>query len=257
MLVVIPISKTDEILCKNFSEIMNFFGPYFDHEALFVYKKSDMKLANQIKQNISYLFGNYSDYFIDENIINSWPIGPNSYWRKTILYLRSINNNKPWYWMELDVTPLKDEWLDELEKDYINAGLPFLGCVSESSYYYPSHLSGCAVYPPNISDYNNNWKWVHNSNTAFDIICSGEIMKYLVFDHYKMLNYFRTEKYKFDPKSNIFDFTKRYLFSDNGREKDIKKKELIIGHSLIHHGCKDGSLADEIIKYYDLYKQVQ
>jgi hypothetical protein len=254
MLVVIPISKTDENLPHSFCRIMNFFGPYLNHEVLFTYKKSDQKLADEIKQKISCLFKNSSDCIINENTKQGWPVGPNSYWQQTIIYLRNIKNKNPWYWMELDVTPLKDEWLDELQEDYINTALPFFGCVSESSYFYPSHLSGCSVYPADISEYNNNWKWVHNSNMAFDILCSGEIMKYLVFDSYKMLNFFKTEKYKFNKKNKTFDMQKINMPFDNGREKDIEKKEIVLGFSLLHHGCKDGSLAEEVMENYDYYE---
>jgi hypothetical protein len=155
--------------------------------------------------------------------------------------------------MELDVTPLKDGWLDELEKDYSEAGFPFFGSVSEPGYSYPFHLNGCAVYPPDISEYTNVWKWVHNSNIAFDIICGAEIMKYLVFDSYKMLNYFQTQYYKYDLDNNLFSFGKRYQPFDVGRQKDIEKKEIELGYSLLHHGCKDGTLAEEIMKNYDFY----
>jgi hypothetical protein len=253
MLIVIPISKTDESLIYSFSRIMRFFGPYLNHEVLFVCKKSDQGLARQVKNNISSLFKTSSDCIIDENIKQGWPEGPNGYWRQTIIYLRGIKNDKPWYWMELDVTPLKDKWLDELEKDYYHAGLPFFGCVSQASYFYPTHLSGCAIYPYDISEYTNNWKWVHNSNTAFDIISSGEIMKYLVFDSYKMLNYFQTEEYKFNQDYKSFSLKKRRINFDTGRQKDIENKEIELGSTLLHHGCKDGSLSEEVIKNYDYF----
>jgi hypothetical protein len=253
MLVVIPISKTDENLSYSFCRIMNFFGPYLNHEVLFTYKKSDQKLANEIKQKISCLFKDSSDCIIDENVKVGWPQGPNSYWRQTILHLRHIKNNKPWYWMESDVTPLKDQWLDELEKDYYESGYPFFGCISEETPFYPFHLSGCAIYPADISSYTNNWKWVHNSDLAFDIICSGEIMKNLVFDSYKLVNYFQTENYKFNKDTLDFSFDKRKLFFDLGRQNDIERKPIELDITLLHHGCKDGTLAEKIMKNYDYF----
>jgi hypothetical protein len=249
MLVVIPISKTDENLSYSFCRIMNFFGPYLNHEVLFTYKKSDQKLVDEVKQKISCLFKNSSDCIVDENVKVGWPQGPNAYWKRTILHLRNIKNKSPWYWMELDVTPLKDKWLDELEKDYLDAGFPFFGVVAESSHYYPFHLSGCAIYPPDISNYTNNWKWVHNSSVAFDLICSAEIMEYYVFDSLKMINYFKTEKYKFE--GGDFSLEKIHIMFDTGRQKDIEKRPIFLGFSVLLHGCKDGSLAEEVMKHYD------
>ena len=205
MLIAVPLSKSDEALSDKFCNILNFFGPYSSHELLFVYKKSDHSLINRAKERIGFLFKNSQDCIISEDAKTGWPCGANAYWRETIRYLRNINNKSPWYWMESDVTPVKDNWLDEMEGDYYYHKKPFFGCVSEASYNYPLHLSGCAIYPPNISDYTNNWKWVHNSTAAFDLVCSAEIMKYQVFDSHKMLNYFKTQNYKLD-NERFFSF---------------------------------------------------
>ena len=253
MLIVIPISESDKAISDKFCNILNFFGPYFNHEILFVYKSKDQELVNSVKEKISFLFKAAQDCIVDENVKTGWPHGPNAYWRETIKFLKKINNKIPWYWMESDVTPVKDNWLDEMESDYNYYGKPFFGCVSEASYDYPFHLSGCAVYPPNISDYTNNWKWIHNSELAFDIICSAEIIKYQAFDSDKMLNYFQTQNYKLD-NGRLFSFEKRHIPFDIGRQKDIEKKEIEINKTLVVHGCKDGSLADIIINNYDLLK---
>lgn len=254
MLVVIPISKSDEVISDSFCKILNFFGPYLDHDVLFTYKKNDEQLVRSIKEKISFLFKKSYDCIVNENAKTGWPQGPNAYWKETILYLKSINNKNPWYWMESDVTPVKENWLNEMEEDYYNNHKPFFGSVSEASYNYPSHLSGCAIYPPDISNYTNHWKWIHNSDMAFDIICSAEIMKYQVCDSYKMLNYFQTQKYQLHGLS--FSFEKRHIPFDIGRQKDIEKKEIEINKTLVVHGCKDGSLSDVIIYNYDLLKNI-
>jgi hypothetical protein len=253
MIVVIPLSKSDEAISDKFCNILNFFGPYLNHEVLFTYKQSDRELVRYVKERISSLFKKSHDCIVSEQVKTGWPHGPNAYWKETILHLKKINNKIPWYWMESDVTPVKDNWLDEMEYDYNYHNKPFFGCVSEASYDYPFHLSGCAIYPPNISDYTNNWKWIHNSDVAFDIICSTEIMRYQVFDSYKILNYFQTQKYKLD-NFRFFSFEKRNIPFDIGRQKDIEKKEIEINKTLVVHGCKDGSLADIIINNYDLLK---
>jgi hypothetical protein len=255
MLVVIPLSKSDKILSDSFCNILNFFGPYLNHEILFTYKKNDKELVDSVKKKICHLFKKSQDCIVSQNAKTGWPQGPNAYWKETIAYLKSINNKNPWYWMESDVTPVKEGWLDEMEYDYYHNNKPFLGCVSEASFNYPFHLSGCAIYPPNISDYTNNWKWIHNSNAAFDIVCSVEIMRYQVFDSYKMLNYFQTQKYKLD-SGRFFSFEKRYIPFDVGRQKDIEKKEIEINKTLVVHGCKDGSLSNVIIYNYDLLKSI-
>ena len=36
-------------------------------------------------------------------------------------------------------------------------------------------------------------------------------------------------------------------------KKDIENKEIELGSTLLHHGCKDGSLSEEVIKNYDYF----
>lgn len=255
MLVVIPISKSDERIVDSFCESIVFFGPYSSHDILFVHKASDKELANKVKAKLSYLFKTSLECIVNENVKTGWPEGPNAYWRETIFFLKKIKNKNPWYWMESDVTPMKNDWLDEMQWDYYYYNKPFFGSVSNASYNYPFHLSGCAIYPHDIGEYTNHWKWINNSTVAFDLICSTEIMKHQVFDSDKMLNYFKTYKYRLE-KDDDFCFEKIHIPFDLGRQKDIEGKKIQINKTLVVHGCKDGSLFKTLKNNYTMEKNI-
>jgi hypothetical protein len=54
-------------------------------------------------------------------------------------------------WIEADCVPLKPGWIDQMEGEYKHCGKPFMGCVYQRPF---SHLTGCAIYPNNIEQYN-------------------------------------------------------------------------------------------------------
>jgi len=245
MILVLPISKTDKKLINSFCDILRSLGPYEKHKVLYVYKKSDAKLVNKVKSNFKNIFGSVDDCIIGDECPIGWPTGPNYFWRQAISFLQERKNDLPWYWMELDVTPIKKNWLDLLENEYLYFGKPFMGFVANISNNYPRHLSGCAIYPPNISLYTNEWKWIHRSGMAFDIVC-GAKLEVIRNTHFgmSMLNLFRSKNFKIDNDGLVYD--RPYSPFEFGLREDLKMQK-ITKNTLVIHGCKDGSLA-RIIK---------
>jgi hypothetical protein len=77
-----------------------------------------------------------------------WPVACNHAWREMVYFIHA-RVQKPWLWLEPDVTPLKPGWMDAISAEYDKAGKGFMGCdvnVAGSK----RHVSGIAVYPPNV-----------------------------------------------------------------------------------------------------------
>lgn len=250
MFLVIPVSKTDNKIIDDFCELTACLGPYKNHKVLYVYKKRDKSLVDKIKYFFKDLFFEEYDCIIDKNCPSGWPGGPNFFWRQAILFLKKIDNKLPWYWMEIDVTPVKKKWLDYLEKEYVFFGKPFMGFIASHSNNYFRHLSGCAVYPADIDIYMNEWKWIHNCNEAFDLICGSrdKVLTNTAFTK-SMLNLFRSKNFKIDDNKLFYDH--QYFPFEFGLDDDLKMQEFS-ENTLVVHGCKDASLIKIIKKYYNI-----
>lgn len=246
MILVLPVSETDNKLVDCFCSLLKKLGPYKKHKVLFVYKQADVDIVNKMKKHFKDLFSEEMDCIIDHRCPLGWPQGPNYFWRQTVFFLRGRRNELPWYWMELDVTPIKEGWLDLLEEQYLYFNKPFMGFVASDSNNYPRHLSGCAIYPPDISQYTNDWKWITNGCAmAFDIICGGQtrVLENTFFPK-SMLNLFRTKNYKLNKDGLTYEH--EYSRFEFGLDEDLRE-QFIDNNTLVVHGCKDGSLA-ELIK---------
>jgi len=244
MLVIIPVSFTDEKLINDFVDCFDCFGPYKNHELLVVSRPSDANFAVSLFNNLKTLFKNSNIFCFEQDGVKGWPQGPNFYWRSTIQYLKEKNNKLPWLWMELDMTPLKTNWLNDLEKEYKNSGKFCLGWTQPTTTVtsdqiivaLTKHLVGAAIYPPDISICCDIWEYVDRIPTAFDVLCQWQLVPN---SHHSELfqHCFRTQNYKQLKDGSIKGD------DNNGFPGNLRFDHPISSEAVLHHGCDDGSLA--------------
>ena len=105
------------------------------------------------------------------------------------LFLRSLewaeanHPGSPVLWLECDAIPLHRGWLEEIEKDYLSCGSPFMGHLELK--VNPPHMAGCGVYPPNWRELAPSIaacvdapdkSWGAGKGQAFDTFCAHEIL---------------------------------------------------------------------------------
>lgn len=249
MIIVIPISKNDFSSVLNvfgFVKTLKTFGPYLDHELLVVTRPSDVSYAKAIYDLVFDLFQKHDFHVFDEDGPSGWPQGPNYFWKKTIDYLKSTDNQSPWLWMELDLLPLKPNWPDLLEAEYKKQNKPFLGTIQDTNIVtsdsyrviIAKHLQGTAVYPPDIWNHCSVWEYVDRIDKAFDVITQWEVVPRTA-DTKLIQQGFRTINYK------IHTNPLRIQGEDNGDMNGVNSyADPICPDAVLHHGCKDTSLAD-------------
>jgi hypothetical protein len=237
MKIIIPVSSHDKHLVKDFCKVINFFGPYFNHELLVVVRPSDSRIGVDVFNNLSDKFSSPKIYIFEDDGIYGWPQGPNHYWKNTLEYLRDTNNSLPWLWMELDCTPIKNNWIDKIEKEYVKMKCGCLGMIQRLSRDDDEceHLVGVAVYPCDLATRIESWKTIDSRSLAFDIHCRHELLP--ISKKSKLIgNHFRTCNYKCTNtgmKGQVQDLEfVKYRFN----------KSVSIDTALVH-GCNDGSLA--------------
>lgn len=252
MLIVVPVSKSDEPLMQSFVNCFNLFGPYYNDSLLVVGRESDGRYIDFVFDNIKNNFQlGHSNVASFSNVYDGWPLGPNSYWKQTILYLEKNNNTLPWIWMEMDVCPLKPGWSTSLSADYYIRNKPFYGTLGDTNtitlddelVYLTKHLVGAGIYPHNISKYSNNWKFVDRIKTAFDVVCQFEIAP-LSYHSELFQHNFRTINYRKTDSDLIICDNQTYYRGGRKFNDDVRDGAVVL------HGCKDTSLYDIIYSTY-------
>jgi hypothetical protein len=241
MLVVIPVSATDEKILADFCVAVKKFAPY-SHDVLYVARPSDVASLARASDKLKGCFRRASAHLFAGDGPRGWPYGPNFYWQQTILHLAKTGNQQPWLWLEMDCTPLRQGWLDDLDQEYRECGKPFMGMFGESSVVgktgktmlLSEHLVGVAIYPSQISNYLE----IHDHaefNVAFDYLYQYEMIP-LSRESSLMHHGFRTKGFHLsEGKLKCIDASNL----PEGKRHDGPIAEGVV----LHHGCVDGSLS--------------
>lgn len=239
MLLVVPVSRHDSALSEDFCDVLSFFAPY-NHQLLVVSRPTDSEFAQEVLRRLGRFFVGSELHLFPEDGPQGWPLGPNFYWQGTIEYLRDSENVLPWFWMEMDTTPIEERWLDALEDEYLECDKKCLGVLQSNIGQNTKHLLGVAVYPPRVDQICRRWVTAAETRLAFDVLCQDELVP-VAAESRLLQNNFRTEYYRCTNEGlRGIDLQ----FRPNGVTYDAPVKP---GVALVH-GCNDGSLARLILQ---------
>lgn len=250
MLVIVPVSEADEQMIGTVSELITKLGGCANHDLLVVGSTDCEPLVNKLHLNLKSQFRNSSTY-VFQCLAKGWPMGPNAYFRNTVSYLYTQREiNQPWYWFELDNTPIKRGWLDALQKEYVAAHAVFMG-AKHATYYVDAnkklvekgaHMAGTGIYPFNFTQLCDLWRF--EEGKAFDVWIQWEVLRAgltdtpLIQHNWKTCNYRREDG---------------VIISDNFDmpHPDLHTNKPVTDEAVVVHGCKDLSLARLLISELD------
>jgi hypothetical protein len=243
MLVIIPVSEADEQMVGPSSELINKLGGCPNHDLLVVGSTDCQPLVNELHAKLKGQFKDTSTH-VFQCLTKGWPLGPNAYFRNTISYLYTTTNtiDQPWYWFELDNTPLKKGWLDALQKEYVAAHAVFLG-ARHATYYVDQnnkllskgyHMAGTGIYPKNFTQLCDLWRF--EEGVAFDVWIQWEIIKAGLTDTPLIQHNWKTCNYRREGGEIVCD-------NFDMPHPDLHTNKPVSPEAVIVHGCKDLSLA--------------
>jgi hypothetical protein len=250
MLVIIPVSEADEQMIDPISELITKLGGCANHDLLVVGSTDCEPLVNKLHASLKSQFRNSSTYAF-QCLAKGWPLGPNAYFRNTVSYLYTeYNIDQPWYWFELDNTPVKRGWLDALQKGYAAAHAVFMGARHPTYYTDASkrliekgaHMAGTGIYPTNFTQLCDLWRF--EEGRAFDVWIQWEVLRGgltdtpLIQHNWKTCNYRREDG---------------IIVSDNFDmpHPDLHTNKPVTDEAVVVHGCKDLSLARLLLAELD------
>lgn len=242
MLVIIPVSEADEQMIGPVSELIIKLGGCANHDLLVVGSTDCEPLVNRLHVNLKSQFRN-SSTFVFSCLAKGWPLGPNAYFRNTVSYLYTeYNINQPWYWFELDNTPLKPGWMDALQKEYTAAHAVFMGAKHPTFYADQNnklvikgyHMAGTGIYPVNFIQLSDIWRF--EEGVAFDVWIQWEVLKGGLTDTPLIQHNWRTDNYRREDGIIVCDNMPM-------PHPDLKLNNPVRDDAVVLHGCKDLSLA--------------
>ena len=260
MLIVLPISFSDaKKIPSALERAFGVFSPGAGHTLLVIGSPNVSSSVNEAAQNLSKHFaGNASTYIFDLDCDLGWPTGCNYYFQQAAWYVGS-NYNEPWLWYEVDTTPTRAGWLDEIDKA-VHAlqaeaireerKVPrYFGCSEPTCLEYQGALMSDAgrqmaavgVYPSNMDDVLSL-----RAVSATNIVWNSFLRWYVMADFAELpliQNNWRTEKYARVPPDNEIG-----CMSCANWAWDVHFNKPIGPEVALVHGCKDGSLLDTLIQ---------
>lgn len=267
MLLVVPVSRSDKHLIPNVEKAFSLFPPGNGHELLVVGTPNVFAEMDGLRESLSRHFStiSFSRVFDDDNFLG-WPSACNYYFQQTCYCLRG--GNRPWLWMELDCTPIRDNWLSIIAEAYRSGSTRFMGYLGKTYRGFNGellteedgghHMAACGVYPADVTDTVVPLKGVHATDIPWWSFLQWYIAPFT--GHTDLIqNNYKTENYRVEKTITNQDGERCYL---NGEKRvGFFSREIICDScnntawgnhynnrinpdAVLVHGCKDGSLLD-------------
>ena len=162
MIIAIPVSFHDVSRLPAFIKALKKFGGLFKHRVVFFPQLSQGQAAKMACAEILPITANSSVEVIPFDFpINNHPQSPNAQFAYVADWIARQGAQCPWLWMELDCRPIKENWADLLEQEYLRSGKPFVGNIVPTPYKPQEEwvtlpddfmMMGVGMYPANLPE---------------------------------------------------------------------------------------------------------
>lgn len=176
-------------------------------------------------------FSSCSVKFASNEDTRGWPWAPNRMFSTAI---EAMAGRDSWLWLEPDCTPLTRDWLDQIATEYNIHQKPYLGTLRDTVLRDKDgvaqgtdgrHMIGVGVYPGDMAERSLLWKFFDSE--PFDVYLRWEVTAKAT----------ESELIAHNWRSTNFRGKRGESLSWDGEDQTP-----IPAKSVLHHGCKDGSL---------------
>lgn len=251
MKLVIPVSKSDRHLIQNLYDAFDKYEIGSDHDLLVVGSHEVQADVDAIVERLRGKFDTTDKLIIKDSNLG-WPMACNFYFQQTCNHLSRCDDDA-FLWFELDTTPLCDNWLDIINKEYyddttraVKAGrkpLLYLG-TKERNYegrngeLLPESVAGSRMAPVGVYSTDICSVPVLASLAATQRHWASVIQWYTVpslANSWLIQNNWRTKNYRKEKGVIVCDSVANLAW-------DVHFNNPVGENAVLVHGCKDGSL---------------
>lgn len=141
MFVVLSYHKKDQHLAKKMTRFIGEMGHVEKHEII---------LLTPVKMDVGFELACCAHVFKKAHVAQipdnnmPWPYCANHQFQHAAKIMESPQfGNKPFLWMEADAVPLRGDWLNLIEREYLECRKPFMGGLHKNGEH---HMDGVGVW---------------------------------------------------------------------------------------------------------------
>jgi hypothetical protein len=254
MLLVLPVSLADYKSLPTVEKAFEMFPPGSGHKLLVIGSPNVSKQVKDASQSLCQHFaGNGSTFIFDLDCNLGWPTACNTYFQQAAFYLAGGSDDS-WLWFEIDSTPTRAGWLDEIENAvhfmkanaqsegrnpprYFGASEParleFQGTLQPNA---GMQMAAVGVYPINMEDV-LSLRAISATNIVWYTFLRWYVMPF--FAELPLIqNNWQTARYRRAEGGGLeCDSVAKWAW-------DVHFNHPIRSGAVLVHGCKDGTLLD-------------
>jgi FkbM family methyltransferase len=218
MIVAYSFFPGDQDLALKNAQWMNELGGCKGHEVMVCYDaRCTSDIVEAVGQEMLKAFDKVYRY-IAKAAIDGWPEGANYFFRTVTAWMQNNPRYRYFLWLEPDAIPMREGWLNDLEKEFLASGKPFMGDRVQVE-DIPLHMSGVGIYPNPLHQWAGEAYRAHDE--AWDMSGKDQIVPQAHF-------------------TKLIEHAWRHPVFTNRNEL----KTQIRPEAVIFHSSKDGSLID-------------
>lgn len=241
MLIVIPVCERELPLAQKLASYIASLGGVQRHQVLVAVAPScPADRVEAIRATLAPAFASAGILPLEAVLEAGWPRSANSMFSRVVSQIGIPA--QPWFFFEVDNTPLAPTWADQIEEEYNLAQKPYLGVVQPAKLRDPQtgevvkvdgeFVVGSAVYPRDFCRRSTVWRFL-DTDEPFDVRLRWEIRPHahptkLIAFNWRSVNYTRADDGR--------------IICDPLDSRSIT--DPIPETAVLLHGCKDGSLID-------------
>tara|TARA_R110000868_G_scaffold64854_5_gene194625 strand:- start:1686 stop:2585 length:900 start_codon:yes stop_codon:yes gene_type:complete len=174
MLTIIPVCRKDAGQALKLAGWIRELGGVMAHSCVLAISKAahEEGLSEPILEQLRLAFHKVDLYQVSDIDEPAWPKGANHAFIRVCKDVIQNDPVKPFLWLEPDAIPLKATWLDQIEREYMACGKPFMGAFVDLP-GTKKHMSGIAVYRQ-VDRFAPSYVLSHEF--AFDIVMADEVI---------------------------------------------------------------------------------
>lgn len=255
MNLVVPISDFDKDLLDPMMDLLLAYGHRFNgHHCTVVpaqsVKEQGERFADFAEDALKFDKVEFSP--MDREPTGGWPRACNQQFHQCAFKAFSHFPADPWYFFELDNTPMVPDWLDQLSVAYYQGGKPFCGKLHpthrrqsrESTEFYQQdiHMVGTGIYVSNLIEASTCINFLDSD--PFDVALQYEIVNHWgCTDTHLIQHNWKTGNYRRDNLGRIVCDSLHVGPVPPGvtHAKPVEQGVAVL------HGCKDASLAKLLV----------
>lgn len=254
MKIAIPVSAHDKHLLPDLTECLLKFGGLEEHPIIFFPTPAAKDAAYEAAERLG-----AQTHILDQDFDGGAPIACNNHFSAVVFALSKMGNTDPFLFMEADVLPRVPRWATLLQDDYRMGGTPFRGVVVDTPHnengkiVYRDNdrmMMGTGIYPAGMERDERikamvvdlaKPSWM-NPREPFDVYLRWPIYHIGVSHTELIADQWATQNYRMEGSNLVCESV------DHGDRVVRPRGGVVSPRAVLVHGCKDGTLADIILR---------